>query len=86
MTDVATETTPTRGLHVPGGRGRLVARWLLRRPLTLLGAATVLVVIVVGLAAPLLAPYDPLAINIGDRLQGLSRARPLGTDILHRWN
>ena len=84
MTDAATETTPTRALRVPGDRGRLVARWLLRRPPTLLGAATVPAVIVVGLAAPLLAPYDPLAINIGDRLQGLSRAHPLGTDHLGR--
>lgn len=84
MTDVATETGPTRGLHVPGGRGRLVARWLLRRPLTLLGAAIVLVVIVVGLAAPLLAPYDPLAIDIVNRLHPLSRAHPLGTDHLGR--
>lgn len=84
MTDVATETGPTRGLHVPGGRGRLVARWLLRRPLTLLGAAIVLVVIVVGLTAPLLAPHDPLAIDIVNRLHPLSRAHPLGTDHLGR--
>lgn len=84
MTDAETETELPRALHVPGGRGRLVARWLLRRPLTLLGAAIVLVVLAVGLAAPLLAPYDPLAIDIVSRLQPLSRAHPLGTDHLGR--
>lgn len=84
MTDAATETALPRRLRAPGGRGRLVVRWLLRRPLTLVGAAIVLIVIITGLAAPLLAPYDPLVIDIGARLQPLSRAHPLGTDQLGR--
>ncbi|MDQ7849077.1 MAG: ABC transporter permease [Armatimonadota bacterium] len=65
-------------------RGGLVGRWLLRRPLTLVGAGIVLLVSGTGLWAPLLAPYDPLAISIAERLQPLSLAHPLGTDHLGR--
>jgi peptide/nickel transport system permease protein len=71
-------------VYRPAGRGRLALRWLLRRPLTLLGVGIVLAVVAVGLAAPLLAPYDPLALDIANRLQPLSRAHPLGTDHLGR--
>jgi peptide/nickel transport system permease protein len=73
-----------RAVYRPAARGRLALRWLLRHPLTLLGAGIVLAVVVVGLAAPLLAPYDPLALDIANRLQPLSRAHPLGTDHLGR--
>ncbi len=82
-----TEAVRTRSARPsPGLRlwGRLVGLWLLRRPLTLVGAAIVLLVSATGLAAPLLAPYDPLAISIADRLQPLSLAHPLGTDHLGR--
>jgi peptide/nickel transport system permease protein len=71
-------------VYRPAGRGRLALRWLLRRPLTLLGVGIVLAVVAVGLAAPLLAPYDPLALDIANRLQPLSRAHPFGTDHLGR--
>jgi len=67
-----------------GLRGRWIGRWLIHRPLTLVGAGIVLLVSATGLAAPLLAPYDPLAISIADRLQPLSLAHPLGTDHLGR--
>jgi peptide/nickel transport system permease protein len=67
-----------------GLRGRWIGRWLIHRPLTLVGAGVVLLVSATGLAAPLLAPYDPLAISIADRLQPLSLAHPLGTDHLGR--
>ena len=73
-----------RVLYRPLARGRLALRWLLRRPLTLLGVGIVLAVVIVGLAAPLLAPYDPLALDIANRLQPLSRTHPLGTDHLGR--
>jgi len=81
-----TEAPPEapRALFRPAARGRLAVRWLLRRPLTLLGVGIVLAVVTVGLAAPLLAPYDPLALDIANRLQPLSRAHPLGTDHLGR--
>jgi peptide/nickel transport system permease protein len=81
MTEPAPEI---RIVYRPAGRGRLALRWLLRRPLTLLGVGIVLAVVAVGLAAPLLAPYDPLALDIANRLQPLNRAHPLGTDHLGR--
>jgi len=82
-----TETAPTRSARSATGlglRGRWIGRWLIHRPLTLVGAGIVLLVSATGLAAPLLAPYDPLAISIADRLQPLSLAHPLGTDHLGR--
>src|SRR5206468_11781797 len=44
----------------PARRGRLI-RALGRTPVALLGATTVSVVVLVALAAPLLAPHDPVA-------------------------
>ena len=84
MTEVATQARPARSLPTVRRSGRLVGRWLLRRPLTMVGAVIVLVVSSAGLAAPLLAPYNPLAIDIVGRLQPLSRAHPFGTDHLGR--
>ncbi len=84
MTEVATQARPARSLPTVRRRGQLVGRWLLNRPLTLVGAVIVLVVSSAGLAAPLLTPYDPLAIDIVGRLQPPSRAHPLGTDHLGR--
>jgi len=48
-----------------------------------LGAALTLVLLVVGLAAPLLAPYDPFAVD-GPALSRPTGAHPLGTDALGR--
>lgn len=45
------------------------------------GAAIVVALVLVGLLAPLLAPYDPLAFS-GDSLEPPSPAHPLGTDDL----
>src|SRR2546421_12947529 len=44
------------------------------------GAAVLLAAIVVALGAPLLAPYDPLAQNLGNILARPRRAHWLGTD------
>jgi peptide/nickel transport system permease protein len=49
-----------------------------------LGLAVFALLLVTGLAAPLLAPYDPLAQNLGLRLMGPSAGHPLGTDLLGR--
>jgi peptide/nickel transport system permease protein len=45
-----------------------------------LGTVVVLLVLVCGLFAPLLAPYDPALPHMPDRLQGPSATFPLGTD------
>ena len=48
------------------------------------GVFAVAALILVALLAPALTPYDPNAINPGDRLQGPSSAHLLGTDHLGR--
>lgn len=66
----------------PGRRPRLFAR-AIRTPGGLVGIVTVLAWILVGVAAPLLAPYDPFAIE-GPALAAPSAAYPFGTDDLGR--
>src|SRR5881628_248627 len=70
----------------PAGNDR---RWgALRRAararLAPFGAAVLLAAIVVAFAAPLLAPYDPLAQNLGNILARPGRAHWLGTDNVGR--
>jgi peptide/nickel transport system permease protein len=77
-------SVPVRRLRlVFPGRKSVVAR-LARRPAGLFG---LVVVIGLGLAAafaPLVAPYDPAAQDIVNRLQGPSQSHLLGTDHLGR--
>lgn len=53
-------------------------------PLGLLGLCLVSLMVVSALGAALFAPYDPVALNIMDRLQGPSASHLLGTDQLGR--
>jgi peptide/nickel transport system permease protein len=55
-----------------------------RRTLGAIGAAVVLLMILVALAAPLIAPYDPLAVDFGAMLAPPSAAHWLGTDSFGR--
>src|SRR5262245_37728374 len=57
---------------------------VLRNPMGLVGVTVVLGLIVAGLAAPLLAPYDPLAQLRGHRLEGPSSQFWFGTDEFSR--
>lgn len=75
MTEPVTIGTPVRR---PGRA--------LRHPAVWLGAILVLAAVLSATFAPLLAPYDPVAINALDRLQGPSAAHPLGTDQYGRDN
>ena len=52
----------------------------------LIGACLSAGVIAMALAAPILAPYDPLTIHPDHTLEGPTRAFPLGTDDLGRDN
>ena len=58
--------------------------WLAGRPLFLSGLIVVLAVCVIAVIAPLLAPYNPINIDLPNRLQPPSRAHLLGTDHLGR--
>jgi peptide/nickel transport system permease protein len=63
---------------------RLLPRAFTRSPLALGALAVAALWVVVALAAPLLAPYGPLAQDIGDRLSPPTSAHWLGTDPLGR--
>lgn len=67
-----TDVTPRM---VPNNRRRV---W--QHPAALVGAFLLLVTVTGAVFAPLLAPYDPVAINAPDRLQGPSASHLLGTD------
>lgn len=63
------------------GRSRRGRAALFRHnELTLLGGGFLLFVIIVSVAAPWLAPHDPVKIDIPQRLQAPSLAHPFGTD------
>lgn len=52
--------------------------------LALAGLLIVLSLVVIALTAPLIAPYDPLEMNLGNRLQAPSEEHLMGTDELGR--
>ncbi len=55
--------------------------YLLRRnPMTLLGLGIILLVVILGVAAPLIAPADPLELHATIRLQPPEAAHLMGTD------
>jgi len=55
--------------------------YLLRRnPMSMLGLSIILLVVLAGIAAPILAPYKPLDVNPAIRLQGPSPQHWMGTD------
>jgi len=71
--------------HAPiAGRRRTGLRRLVRDPGGMFGLAVVVVLIVLALAAPSIAPYGFAAQDIPARLQGPSTAHLLGTDHLGR--
>lgn len=55
-----------------------------REPLGLFGLILVIMIVVSALFAGVIAPYDPIKLNIIDRLQGPSLQHLLGTDQLGR--
>jgi peptide/nickel transport system permease protein len=63
---------------------RTVRHVLADNPLSAVGAALVLLLVVVAIAGPSLAPYDPLASNAAAALQPPSAAHWFGTDSLGR--
>jgi len=59
-------------------------QWLVQRPLFLVGGATVVTISVIAVLAPIIAPYDPLKIDVIKRLQPPSSQHFMGTDHLGR--
>ncbi|GAA3442681.1 dipeptide/oligopeptide/nickel ABC transporter permease/ATP-binding protein [Planomonospora venezuelensis] len=81
MSDLLTE-------HVPAPSGsagsRRVWRRLVRQPMTMASIAFLLLLVVVALIAPLIAPYDPLAEDFDAVLLGPTAEHLLGTDEMGR--
>ncbi len=61
-----------------------LVRRISSEPLGLMGLCLVVLMVISALFAGLLAPYDPIELNIMDRLQGPSASHLLGTDQLGR--
>lgn len=59
-------------------------RDLFRRRSAQIGGMIVLLLVLMALLAPIVAPYDPYAIAVKDRLQPPSLTHPFGTDDLGR--
>ncbi|PYP19527.1 MAG: glutathione ABC transporter permease GsiD [Gemmatimonadetes bacterium] len=77
--------TPPRVAAVPAVQtSRTVLRRLRRRPLVIAAFAVLALFVILALAAPLLAPHDPIALIPGAVLRPPSRSFPLGTDELGR--
>lgn len=68
--------------ELPVQRSRLVT--LRRYPALSLGGGIILILILLAVAAPILSPWDPNAINSDDVLVGISAHHPFGTDNLGR--
>ncbi len=75
--------TPAAPIARTRGQPSLFAR-LLRNRLALAGMIISALVILTAILAPLLAPYDPLAMSLPVRLHPPSAAHPMGTDHLGR--
>jgi len=82
MTDATFQAVPTAVVQpVPSSRARRVWR---RYGLAGVGAAIICIWLLVALAAPLLSPYAPDAVDVVNRLQPPSTAHWFGTDALGR--
>ena len=80
MTTIAVSATPA----VPRSRGRALRR-LARNPMGIVGAVLLLVVVIAGVFAPLLAPYPPTEVHFATPFQQPGTVGfPLGTDDLGR--
>lgn len=73
MTELALPSQPAR-------RPNPVLDALRRSPMVWVGGGMLALLVLLAIAAPLIAPYDPLRQNILDRLDGPTVAHWLGTD------
>ena len=61
-----------------------ILKRIIHEPLGFFGLILVTLIVICAILASVIAPYDPIAINIIDRLQGPSANHLLGTDQLGR--
>ncbi|MDX9897087.1 MAG: hypothetical protein RBS34_16685, partial [Desulfofustis sp.] len=76
------DTTGT--MHAPLRELGLTVRILSRNPSAVAGGVIIGAMIAVALCADLLAPYDPISINLAERLRPPSTGHLFGTDEMGR--
>ncbi|MBZ5510644.1 MAG: ABC transporter permease [Acidobacteriia bacterium] len=81
---MATVATTPSGIPATVPAAQRLRRAILLNPLAAAGIVLVVVFTVLAIFAPWIAPHDPAAINLPDRLSGPSAAHWLGTDELGR--
>ena len=88
MATVLLPPTGGDGLAAPTGRrpGHLARLGVFtrRNPTLVIGLTILALLAAVSVAAPLLAPVDPIAINVIERLRAPAEAYPFGTDMMGR--
>lgn len=78
------DTTATAFDEVHATTGSLTLKRLLRSPSAMVGLAIVALLVLAGVLAPVLTPWDPVRQDLRAVLQPPSAAHPLGTDQLGR--
>src|SRR5438094_362915 len=73
-----------RGRNIAVRWGSSIVKFIRTKPLGAFGAFVLLTMLTMAVAAPVVAPYDPLAVEPVAKLQGLSWSHPFGTDHLGR--
>jgi peptide/nickel transport system permease protein len=74
-------------LEIPSRRSRFLAAcgdFIRRRPLGAIGAVVILLMFAAALAAPMIAPYDPVQVDFAAMLSAPSAEHWLGTDAFGR--
>ncbi|WP_292898693.1 ABC transporter permease [Nitratireductor sp.] len=84
MIDWLLDDSPASRLQANMGRAWRVWTALLRNPLAVVGALIVLVLVVMAIFAPLIAPYSPVGQDLANRLMPPSAEHWMGTDELGR--
>ena len=76
--------TPDSAFQAWAGRAYLGILAFMKNRLAVVGLLIIVIFIVIAVLAPVIAPYDPVETNIGNRLQPLSFAHYFGTDEMGR--
>jgi peptide/nickel transport system permease protein len=79
-TDTVSMPVHSAQQRLTGGRGRSVWYRILRTRNGVIGLVIMVIVLLVALFGPLIAPYDPIAQNLPDQLQPPSVSHWFGTD------
>jgi peptide/nickel transport system permease protein len=86
MTNATVAIAPPEESGLEGGSGSRArtVREFVRRPIALVAAVFLLLVVIAVILAPVIAPFDPLAQDLEHTLSGPTALHPLGTDQLGR--